>query len=56
MATTLTQRKAYRLRVKRSVCRKKGFSACKKQQSCKNTRRSAKRKQYCRRKSNTHRS
>ena len=56
MATTLAQRKAYRIRGKSSMCRKKGFSACKKQKNCKNTRRSAKRKQYCRRKTNARRS
>ena len=33
MATTLAQRKSYRMRVKSSVCRKKGFSACKKRKS-----------------------
>ena len=52
MATTLAKRQHYRLRGKSSICRKKSHSACKKHKSCKNTRRSLKRKQFCRRKTN----
>lgn len=55
MATTLSQRRYYRKRVKGSMCTGKSAKSCRKIKSCKNTRRSSKRRNFCRKKSNTRR-
>ncbi len=55
MATTLSQRRYYRKRVKGSMCTGKSAKSCRKIKSCKNTRRSAKRRNFCRKKTNTRR-
>lgn len=50
---SMTRRlRSYRKRVKNSTCRGKGYSKCKKMPACKNTRRTNKMKQYCRKKRN----
>ncbi len=54
-ATTLSQRQYYRKRVKGSMCRKKTAKQCRTIKSCKNTRRSAKRGNFCRKRTNTKR-
>ena len=55
MATTLSQRRYYRKRVKGSMCTGKPAGSCRKMKSCKNTRRSSKRRNFCRKRSNTRR-
>jgi len=52
--TTLSARKYYRRRVKKSACRGKPASICKRTSGCKATRR-GKRKTYCRHNKNTRR-
>ena len=56
MATTLSARKYYRKRVKGSMCTGKAAKSCRKIKSCKNTKRSAKRREFCRKRKNTRRS
>lgn len=56
MATTLSQRQYYRKRVKGSMCSRKSVKACRSMKSCKNTRRTAKRGNFCRKRKNTRRS
>ena len=51
--TTLAQRQYYRKRVKGSMCTNKSTKACRKIKSCKNTRRTAKRSNFCRKRTNT---
>ena len=55
MATTLSQRRYYRKRVKGSMCTGQPAGSCRKMKSCKNTRRSSKRRNFCRKRSNTRR-
>ena len=47
---SLSKRRLYRSRVKKSVCRKKGAYACSAMKGCKMTKKG---KKYCRRSSNT---
>ena len=56
MATTLSARRYYRKRVKGSMCTGKPAKSCRKMKSCKNTKRSAKRRNFCRKRTNTRRS
>ena len=53
--TTLAQRQYYRKRVKGSMCTKKSAKQCRRIKSCKNTRRSSKRINFCRKRTNTKR-
>ncbi len=55
MATTLAQRKYYRMRLKGSKCRNKWPKPCAKIKSCRMTKTTEKRRHYCRRKTNTRR-
>ena len=55
MATTLSARRYYRKRVKGSMCSGKSAKSCRKIKSCKNTRRSGKRREFCRKRHNTRR-
>ncbi len=55
MATTLSARRYYRKRVKGSMCSGKSAKSCRKIKSCKNTKRSSKRHNYCRKRTNTRR-
>lgn len=55
MATTLSARRYYRKRVKGSMCTGKAAKSCRKIKSCKNTKRSAKRREFCRKRKNTRR-
>lgn len=52
MTTTLTKRKLYRKRVKRSLCRGKGKKTCKRMKGCKRV--TGRKRSYCRKKSNKH--
>ncbi len=54
-STTLSQRQYYRKRVKGSMCARKSAKQCRTMKSCKNTRRSAKRSNFCRKRTNTKR-
>ena len=54
-ATTLYQRQYYRKRVNGSMCARKTAKQCRRIKSCKNTRRSAKRGNFCRKRTNTKR-
>ncbi len=53
MATTLSARRYYRKRVKGSMCTGKAAKSCRKIKSCKNTKRSNKRRNFCRKRHNT---
>ena len=55
MATTLSARRYYRKRVKGSMCSGKAAKSCRKIKSCKNTRRTGKRRGFCRKRTNTRR-
>ena len=47
-STTLAKRRIYRKRTSRSLCRTKKAKPCPRVKGCKMTRRTAKRKSYCR--------
>ena len=51
--TTYSQRQYYRTRI--SMCKGKAAKPCRKIKSCFNTRRTAKRQNFCRKKTNTRR-
>ena len=48
MTTTLEKRRSYRRRTMRSICRKKTGKKCLRVKGCKPTRKTMKRKSYCR--------
>ena len=54
MSTSLEKRQAYRRRTNRSLCKKKRSEKCTRVKGCKMTRKTAKRRSYCR-KSRKHR-
>jgi len=54
MATTLATRRQYRGWGKKSLCRKKTVRKCRKVRGCKNTKKTAKKPRYCRKKHNKH--
>ena len=54
MATTLASRRLYRQRVSKSLCRKKTMRKCNRVKGCKNTKKTAKKPRYCRKKHNKH--
>ena len=50
--TTLATRRGYRGKVSRSLCRKKTVRKCRKVRGCKNTKKTAKKSRYCRKRHN----
>ena len=50
--TTLATRRGYRGKSKRSLCRKKTVRKCRKVKGCKNTKKTAKKSRYCRKRHN----
>ncbi len=50
--TTLATRRGYRRKVNRSLCRKKTVRKCRKVRGCKNTKKTAKKTRYCRKRHN----
>ena len=50
--TTLATRRGYRGKSKRSLCRKKTVRKCRKVKGCKNTKKTAKKPRYCRKRHN----
>lgn len=44
---TITNRREYRKRINRSLCRKKSVRKCLKVKGCKNTKKTAKKSRYC---------
>ena len=50
--TTLATRRGYRRKVNRSLCRKKTVRKCRKVKGCKNTKKTAKKSRYCRKRHN----
>ena len=50
--TTLATRHGYRGKSKRSLCRKKTVRKCSKVKGCKNTKKTAKKSRYCRKRHN----
>ena len=48
MSTSLVKRRSYRRRTERSICRKKTGKKCMRLKGCKQTRKTMKRKSYCR--------
>ncbi len=50
--TTLATRRGYRGKVNRSLCRKKTVRKCRKVRGCKNTKKTAKKSRYCRKRHN----
>ena len=50
--TTLATRRGYRGKVNRSLCRKKTVRKCRKIRGCKNTKKTAKKSKYCRKRHN----
>ena len=50
--TTLATRRGYRGKVNRSLCRKKTVRKCRKVRGCKNTKKTAKKTRYCRKRHN----
>ncbi len=55
MASTLSARRYYRKRVKKSLCTGKVAKSCHKIKGCKNTKSSTKRRIFCRKRHNTRR-